>query len=263
MKKVVLILLAFVPAMLFTACSNDDNNTPGGGGKSSIPNEILGTWTRYITDGNEEVIFKSDGTITFHSYSTTGKESIDEGIYEVKDNVMTTRFVRSKEKSAKGEWEDWKYEKEENSSKFEIKDEKLVLTNFDPETGTSIFTYLKGDGIRTKSISSPIVGTWEGNDEEGKMTITLGSDSRLTVMDEDKDGTQYQNEGFFSVSGNKLYLTGIREREKAKNASEWSIWTAPEVTEERSGTFKINGDFLTVTSVDDEGKDVTDVFVRK
>lgn len=82
MKKLLFLMLAIMPMMLFTSCSDDDDVT--------IDSPVVGTWVtsnRYLKI-TETITFHSNGTVTSKE-EYNGDVYTDNGKYTVNENVIT------------------------------------------------------------------------------------------------------------------------------------------------------------------------------
>lgn len=89
MKKLLVIMVALMPLLMFTACGGDDNSD------NDVANSfIVGTWstTNNYGGSNGSITFKSNGTV---SYSEGGDS--DNGTYTVNGTTLTIKWRNSGE----------------------------------------------------------------------------------------------------------------------------------------------------------------------
>lgn len=138
MKKYLLFLLAFLPMVLFTACSSDDDD-------NVINSSIVGTWTTSDITETTELAFNANGSVIENS-TLKRNGAIREyiGSYSVNNDKLTINWEKYRDfNSVSKEWSDYTTDRETVIITFTIKDKTLTFVSMEGETTYSPIYYTR------------------------------------------------------------------------------------------------------------------------
>lgn len=136
MKKYLLFLLAFLPMVVFMACSSDDD---------VINNPIVGTWTVSNEFEDSETTFNSNGTVSEISTSMKSGDKWEYvGSYSINGDKLTINWEKSRKYNAAIKtWSSYSKEKETVVITFKIKDNELIYLGMDGEEQNSPIYHIR------------------------------------------------------------------------------------------------------------------------
>lgn len=142
MKKILFFLLAFMPVMLFTACSDDDNETP-------VDSRLEGTWLAQEGGEKAEFTFYGNGNVYSRATDTQGNQQDLKGTYTAKDGQLTFKWKKAREKGVNEiQWEDWEDIDETKHTTYSISGngKDLRMDYNDSESGFQTFVAHRTNG---------------------------------------------------------------------------------------------------------------------
>lgn len=143
MKKILFILLALMPVMLFTACSDDDNNIPKK--EEPAPKKenpapkagLVGSW-KASEDG--QVIIETFDAKEKASRQVTAPDGLVselEGTYKVENDKITINWTKIRTKKAnENKWSEWVEHNEPLIVRYTLKENTLIHHIPTPDGGS-------------------------------------------------------------------------------------------------------------------------------
>ena len=138
MKKYLLFLLAFLPMVVFTACSSDDND-------NVVNSPIVGTWTTSNITETTELAFNANGSVIENStLKRNGAIREYTGSYSVDNDKLTINWEKYRDfNSVSREWSDYTTDRETVVITFTIKDKTLTFVSMEGEATFSPTYYTR------------------------------------------------------------------------------------------------------------------------
>lgn len=119
MKKILFILLAMLPAMIFTACSDDNDN--------AINSPIVGNWKANDVDKTIETSFNGDGRCTTRITYPDGSVAEERGSYRLQDADLIIEGIEEREKTAgSSTWTEWVTVEQPYTYRYSISASRLI-----------------------------------------------------------------------------------------------------------------------------------------
>lgn len=134
MKKYLLIMLAILPIVLFTACGSEEYS-----------NSIVGAWVSSEYNSNDTVIYRNDGVVIEHEgYYDGGKLVLDywEGDYTISKNKITIHWKAGKEwRETTKRWSDKKDAESTDIITYSLNGNILKYLDIEGESDYETLTY--------------------------------------------------------------------------------------------------------------------------